>query len=111
MGWFTKPKEDEVRYTKLPKEGEKLNSYDGDTTGRKTHPVVVIKNNDNGTSNVIGCSTKEKKELGDIKLDTTPPMPYPTYARVKDGERIVDTNNLIPKGSGITCNNTKDLKK
>jgi len=112
MKWFNdKPKEEHVYFTKLPIEDNKLNSYIGDTTGKKKHPVVVIKNNDDGTSDVIGCTSKYKEKLKDIELNTTPEMDKNTYARVHDGERRISTKDLDSKGKDIRCNNAKDLRE
>lgn len=87
MGWFTKPKEGDIYWTELPEEGQKL-------SGDRARPVIVNSNNKDQTSNVIGCSTKYKPELEDIEVKTKPGMKETTYARVKDGERLVDNYNL-----------------
>ena len=74
MGWKPKeekPKEGGIYHTKLPVDGNKLNSFIGDTTGNKKHPVIPISNNLDGTTNVIGCTTKKNDYLGDIKMIKT----------------------------------------
>ena len=100
MGWFNKkeddkPKEGDIHYTKLPVDGNKLNSYMGDRTGNKEHPVIPVSNNLDGTTNVIGCSSKYHPELGDIEIKTTPKgMTTKTYARLSDGERVIEDEKL-----------------
>jgi glycine cleavage system H lipoate-binding protein len=116
MSWFSsknndKPEVGEVYYTKLPKEGKKLNSYDGDETGTKKHPVIVVQPNDDDTTGVVGCTTKQKTELGDIEVVTEPPMSRPTYARVYDKERDIKTSELTRDGQDRVCKNIDEIKR
>lgn len=94
-----------------PKEGNKLNSYDGDTTGKKKHPVVVTANNLDDTSRVLGCSSNYHKELGDIEIETDTPMPKKTYGRLADGERDIKNSKLSQDREERTCTNLDKLKE
>lgn len=97
MGWKPKeekPKEGYIYFTKLPIEDSKLNSFMGNPTGDKEHPVIPISNNLDGTTNVIGCTSKKNDYLGDIKIETTPAMDKETFARLADGERVIKDEDL-----------------
>lgn len=114
MGWFNKedkPKEGEIKYIKLPVDGDKLNSYEG-TNKDKEHPVIVRSNNIDGTSNVLGCTTKQNQYKADLEIETNPPMDRKTYARLSDGERVIEDDNLKEdnKHRRINSNTHKKIK-
>jgi hypothetical protein len=105
MGWFSKPKEGDIYWTKLPEEGKKL-------AGDKPHPVIINSNNEDDTSNVIGCSSKKQKglEIEDVPVKSSPGMRLPSYARVNDGERLVDNYKLRKDDKDNACENLEEIR-
>ena len=81
---FEKPEEGDIYWLLLEKEGMKLN-------GPYKHPCIVTGHNEDDSSRVVGCSSKENKKLGDVPIHTEPEdMDEPTFARRIDGERDIE---------------------
>lgn len=82
-----KPKPDHVYSYDLPEEGRKL---------KGKHPIVITSNNEDDTSNALGCSSKGKLWLPipDKKVETDIDLPNDTFARMIDGERLVENDKV-----------------
>jgi hypothetical protein len=98
-----KPEIGDIYGTKLPKDPENTRKLKG------FHPVVIIENNIDDSSRVMGCSSN-KADKDDVKLETEPPMPVDTYARKYQGLIDVENKDLTTfKGSVRKCTNIEDL--
>lgn len=88
---------------------------DGKYKLKGAHPIVITSNNEDDTSNALGCSSKEKPWLPikDKKIETDIDMPRDTFARLIDGERVVENSKVKEFWDGITrkVTNMEDLTK
>lgn len=100
-----KPNFKEIHWIDIPEDKENPQYLKGE------HPVVVTSHNNDNTSNVVGCSSKNR--IDDIELLTKPPMDEKTWARVSQGERALE-DNLFNKESRDELNryntNFKEIK-
>lgn len=73
------------------------------------HPGIVIRNNNDDTSEVLGCTGTPGP--GKIKVEADPKMKKDTYANVSQGERNFKNEEFLNKKwkNGTSCTNLQDI--
>jgi len=78
---------------------------------KDVHPGIVVRNNNDDTSEVVGCTGTNRHGTVKVEVDIERNLTKPTYALVSQGERNFENKDLNGnewKG-GTKCTNIQEI--
>lgn len=96
MGWFKdhpedKPKADHIYFADIAPDPNDKYKLAGE------HPILITDNNNDNTSRYVGLTSNPDdrgKRGPKIKVETDPPLNETSYAKLRDGERDINNDEI-----------------